>query len=277
MLELPEANVVAEQINKVLQGKRIQNVNTNKSPHKFAWFYGDPQNYQKLLSDKVIEKAAPCGGMIEISAGDARILLGDGVGLRYYDAGEKLPAKHQLQIEFDDLSSLVGSVQMYGGLWAFPEGQFDNPYYQAGKQKISPLNKLFDDDYFYSIVEDTKPKLKSLSAKAFLATEQRIPGLGNGVLQDILWAARIHPKRKMATLSEEELHHMFKALKTMLAEITAKGGRDTERDLYGCPGGYKTIASKNTVDKPCPTCGTLIKKAAFLGGRIYYCGGCQRL
>ncbi|HBE80657.1 MAG TPA: endonuclease VIII [Firmicutes bacterium] len=277
MLELPEANVIAQQVNKSLQGKRISNVNANCSPHKFAWFYGEPRNYYQLLAEKVIEKAIPCGGMIEISAGDARILLGDGVGLRYYGAGEELPVKHQLQIEFDDLSSLVGSVQMYGGLWAFPEGQFDNPYYQAGKQKISPLSEQFDFDYFGSLLEDGKPKLKSLSAKAFLATEQRIPGLGNGVLQDILWAARIHPKRKMATLSEEELHHMFKALKTVLAEMTANGGRDTERDLYGCPGGYKTIASKNTVDKPCPTCGTLIKKEAFLGGSIYYCGGCQRL
>jgi formamidopyrimidine-DNA glycosylase len=43
-----------------------------------------------------------------------------------------------------------------------------------------------------------------LSAKAFLATEQRIPGLGNGVLQDILFTAGIHPKRKMAAISEEE-------------------------------------------------------------------------
>ena len=277
MLELPEATVVSEQINKTIQDKRIMNVNTNHSPHKFAWFYGDPQNYHKLLTEKLIEGATACGGMVEISAGDARILLGDGVGLRYYAAGEKLPDKHQLQIEFDDFSSLVGSVQMYGGLWAFPDGRFDNPYYQLAKQKISPLNEQFDYVYFCSLLENEKLKAKSLSAKAFLATEQRIPGLGNGVLQDILWTARIHPKRKMASLSEEELNNMFKAVKSVLSEMTASGGRDTEKDLYGCPGGYKTILSKNTVDKPCPVCGTVIRKEAFLGGSIYYCGGCQRL
>ncbi len=277
MLELPEATVVSEQINKTIQDKRIMNVNTNHSPHKFAWFYGDTQNYHKLLTEKLIEGATACGGMVEISAGDARILLGDGVGLRYYAAGEKLPDKHQLQIEFDDFSSLVGSVQMYGGLWAFPDGRFDNPYYQLAKQKISPLNEQFDYVYFCSLLENEKLKAKSLSAKAFLATEQRIPGLGNGVLQDILWTARIHPKRKMASLSEEELNNMFKAVKSVLSEMTASGGRDTEKDLYGCPGGYKTILSKNTVDKPCPVCGTVIRKEAFLGGSIYYCGGCQRL
>jgi formamidopyrimidine-DNA glycosylase len=277
MLELPEATVVSDQINKIIHDKRILNVAVNHSPHKFAWFYGDPQNYHKLLTEKVVEGATACGGMVEISAGDARILLGDGVGLRYYAPGEKLPEKHQLQIEFDDFSSLVGSVQMYGGLWAFPEGQFENPYYQLAKQKFSPLTGQFDETYFCSLRENEKPKLKSLSAKAFLATEQRIPGLGNGVLQDILWTARIHPKRKMISLSEEELHNMFKAIKSVLSEMTANGGRDTERDLYGCPGGYQTILSKNTVDKPCPVCGTIIKKEAFLGGSIYYCGGCQGL
>ncbi len=54
-------------------------------------------------------------------------------------------------------------------------------------------------------------------------------------------------------------------------------GRDTERDLFGNLGGYKTIMSKNTVDKPCPICNTTIKKEAYLGGSIYYCTSCQKL
>jgi len=164
---------------------------------------------------------------------------------------------------------------MYGGLWAFPSGQFDNPYYLIAKQKPSPLTDRFDYSHFETLLEGEK--LESLSAKAFLATEQRIPGLGNGVLQDILWVARIHPKRKVATLSDQELRGLFRSVKSVLHEMAERGGRDTERDLYGCPGGYKTVLSKNTVDMPCPSCGTIIKKAAYLGGSIYYCEGCQSL
>jgi formamidopyrimidine-DNA glycosylase len=58
--------------------------------------------------------------------------------------------------------------------------------------------------------------------------------------------------------------------------MTEQGGRDTERDLFGCFGGYKTILSKNTVDTPCLVCGTVIKKEPFMGGSIYYCPGCQK-
>jgi hypothetical protein len=42
--------------------------------------------------------------------------------------------------------------------------------------------------------------------------------------------------------------------------MATQGGRDTELNLFGCPGRYKTILSKNTVNKPCPICRTAIKK-----------------
>jgi formamidopyrimidine-DNA glycosylase len=70
---------------------------------------------------------------------------------------------------------------------------------------------------------------------------------------------------------------MYRALKSVLKKMTDQGGRDTERDLFGCPGGYQTILSKNTVGKACPECGSIIKKEAYLGGSIYVCIGCQKI
>jgi formamidopyrimidine-DNA glycosylase len=117
--------------------------------------------------------------------------------------------------------------------------------------------------------------MEKLSAKAFLATEQRIPGVGNGVLQDILYNAGVHPKRKLSTMTKEDEDKLFSSIKNTLSDMINKGGRDTEKDLYGKSGGYQTKVSKNTVDKPCPVCKSVIKKEAYLGGSIYYCEGCQ--
>ena len=64
---------------------------------------------------------------------------------------------------------------------------------------------------------------------------------------------------------------MYKAVKDVLAEMVAQGGRDTERDLFWQYGGYRTVLSRNTVNTPCPVCGSLIEKAAYLGGSIYWC------
>jgi formamidopyrimidine-DNA glycosylase len=274
VIELPEAAVLAKQINEAVTGKKIKNVIAAQTPHKLAWYFGDPQEYKSLLTGKVISGATSYGGQVEITAGKAKLLFSDGVNLRYYNEGEKLPDKHQLLLEFDDGSSLVGWVQMYGGLSAFPEGENDNKYYLVAKERPSPLSDDFDEDYFKSLFDESIAKL---SLKAFLATEQRIPGLGNGVLQDILFNAKMHPKKKTGTLSAADKKVLFDSIKNTLSEMTAKGGRDTENDFSGKPGEYKTKLSKNTVGQSCLICGALIQKESYLGGSIYYCANCQRI
>jgi len=52
-------------------------------------------------------------------------------------------------------------------------------------------------------------EVQKLSLKALLATEQRIPDFGNGVLQDILFSAKMHPKKKVGTLSEKDKEVLF--------------------------------------------------------------------
>jgi formamidopyrimidine-DNA glycosylase len=273
MIEIPEAQILARQINERLKGRKIERTTANKSPHKFAWYHGDPENYHEVLKGKVITEAVSYGGLLEIKAGDASILLGDGVNLKYNAQDEKLPEKHQLLIEFDDSSALIASVQMYGGLWCFREGDFESPYFSVAKDKPSPLSGAFDSRYFEMLI--TSPGAEKLSAKALLAAEQRIPGLGNGVLQDILFNAGIHPKKKVKDFTGEDADKLYDSIKYTLSGMVSLGGRDTEKDLFGHSGGYITRLSRNTSGKPCPVCGSPIIKEAYMGGSVYYCSRCQ--
>lgn len=272
MLEIPEAHTLARQLNETLAGKMIVRAIADASPHKFAFYYGDPAEYPALLAGKTIRSARALAGQVEIDAGEAALLFSDGVNARFFAAGEALPAKHQLMLGFDDGSALVCTVQMYGGLWAYPAGANDNIYYLAAKNKISPLLDAFDAAYFAQLLGAAKP---NLSLKAFLATEQRIPGLGNGVLQDILLNARLHPKMKLAALSGEDKQRLLKSVKETLAQMAALGGRDTEKDLFGRGGGYRTRMSNNTLSTGCPECGGAVVKEAYMGGNVYYCPVCQ--
>lgn len=273
MIELPEAAVLAKQINQTLTGKRIKQVIANQSPHKFAWYSGDPARYNDRLAGKSLRSAEAFGGHLEIRADDMLLVIS--TPIRCHAPGEKLPGKHQLLVAFEDASAISCTVQMWGALACFGENEKSSiPDYLISREKPSPLSNEFDRHYFDSLFDESTGKL---SAKAFLATEQRIPGLGNGVLQDILWAAKIHPKRKMAALSSKEISQMYRAVKSVLGKMTRQGGRDTELDLFGCPGGYRTTLSKNTVGKPCPACGTIIAREAYLGGAIYFCEGCQKI
>ena len=275
MIEIPEAENLSRELTETVSGKRIAEVIAGLSPHKFAWYYGDPRDYGALLRGKTIDTAVAHGGMVEMRVSDAVALFSDGVVLRFHARDEQRSLKHQLLIEFEDATAISASIKMYGGLWCFKEGEFQNPYYDAARCKPSPLSDEFDRAYFDRLI--TSSEVQKLSVKAFLATEQRIPGLGNGVLQDILYKARVHPKRRIGTLTDGEREALFHSVKSTLKEMTAQGGRDTARDLFGRPGGYRTTLNQTAVNKPCPVCGGTIVKQSYMGGSIYFCDGCQRM
>lgn len=274
MLELPESHVISRQMREVLQGKTITHVEANHSPHGFAWYHGDPSQYPHMLIGKCVMDVQPNAGQIELFLEDFRLMLHDGVNVRYLEAGEKQPLKHQLYVAFEDTSAFYCTVQMYGGMMAFPAGTYENFYYSVAKEKPTPYTQAFTPLYFESILKDAKP---TISVKALLATEQRIPGLGNGCLQDILFYAQIHPQAKLRDLLDEKIEALYGSVKTTLSGMREHGGRNTEKDFYGNPGGYPCVLSSKTLAYPCPRCGGAIARKAFLGGNIYFCAACQPL
>ncbi len=274
MLEIPESKTIGLQANETLVGRTITEVVNATSPHKFAFFSGDPTAYGALLVGRTVMSARGHGMFVDVCLdGDAAITIGDGTNMRYYAPHDPHPAKHQLLVGLDDGSCLAFTVAMYGSICAY-RGALDNKYHRGSLGSLSPLDDAFDEQRFENLFRSTT---KDLSMKALLATEQRIPGLGNGVLQDILFNAGIHPKRKKSTLSDFQKGELFHCLKVTLRSMTDRGGRDTERDLFGQAGGYATLLSKNTVANPCPRCGGAIAKEAYLGGAVYYCPVCQPL
>ena len=276
MIEIPEALTLSTQINNAISGKQIINVVAEHTPHKFAWFYGDPQKYSDKLVGKTIRKSCSWGGMVEIKVDDAKIIICDGVAFRYLKPGTKPPSKHQLLLELEDSSLITASVQMYGGMWCFKEDEkYENPYFWGAREKPLVLSNDFSEGYFDQLM--SSESVQKLSTKAFLATDQRIPGLGNGVLQDILWKTKIHPKRKISSLKDNEKETLFFNVKDVISDMIKAGGRDTEKDLFGNYGGYKTMMSKKNIGNPCIACGGTIKKENYLGGSIYYCENCQSL
>ena len=274
MIEIPESLVIARQLNETVKGKRILEVEAAHTPHSFAWYSGEPKRYSEIMEGREVGAAVGIGSMIEIPLGNYSFIVGDGANLRYLTAEEKLPERYQTRITFEDESHLVCTVQMYGAMFLVEPDQYDNPYYLVAKEKPLPNTDDFTYRYFRSLFDEVSG---SLSMKEFLATKQRIPGLGNGVLQDILLEAGLHPKRKIGTLTEAQRKRIYDVVIGTLDKMTIEGGRDTEKNLFGMPGGYQTKLSKKTVGKPCPYCGSLIQKANYLGGTVYFCPMCQEM
>lgn len=274
MIELPEAINLAKQMRETVRGKTVSAVYPPSSPHKFCWFNHEPEEYQAFLAGHTVTGAAGFGifSELEFDSG-VRLCFNDGVNPRFIRKEEVRPKKYQLLLEFTDGSAIAFTVAMYGSI-SCHSGDYDNEYYRKSIESISPLTEEFVEGYFNELLASVKP---AMSVKAFLATEQRIPGLGNGCLQNILFQAGIHPKRKVSSLSDCEKNALWKQVKTVLQTMTEQGGRDTEKDLFGNPGGYQTLMSKNTLASGCPACGGEIVKETYLGGAVYYCPSCQKM
>ncbi|MBN2259462.1 MAG: endonuclease VIII [Clostridiales bacterium] len=274
MIEIPESTCLSKQLNEILNEKTVVEAISMKNPHRFAFTHGDPTAYPELLIGKRFRVAEGHGSWIVMDFGDVELMVSEGTRLFYSSEFTELPSKHQLLIKFDDNSYLSASIQLYGGLICAVKEDYDEEYYRNSLEKPFVLDDAFDENYFRSLLTEGNRKK---SAKAFLATEQRFPGLGNGVLQDILFNAGIHPKTIMGNLAEKQIEGVFRAIKATISEMIALGGRDTERNLFGAKGGYVTKMSKHTVGEPCPVCGNPIEKAHYMGGSVYFCRTCQPL
>lgn len=273
MIELPEAAALAAQAGTLLSGRTVVGAEAQHTPHTFTWYFGEPAGYGALLGGRSILGARAWAGHLELVLDDdVLVVLSEGATPRLLAAGARVPDRHQLRLDLDDGSTVVVTVAMYGGIQAFHDGENDNRYYLLAREAPSPLADGFDAGALL-----TADGVGRLSAKALLATEQRVPGLGNGVLQDILWTAGVHPRRKVAELDDDARRAVVAAVPAVLRTMAAAGGRDTERDLLGRPGGYATVLSRRTLEHPCPRCGGRVVKEQYLGGAVYLCPACQPL
>lgn len=271
MIELPEALNLAKQLQSGLVNRKVSAVLPPTKRHKYCFFSKEPTLYQDdLLNAKVVD-AEGFGIFVDLVFDNGlRLSINDGIHCRLHIDSQ--PEEYQLLIQFDGGRNLAFTVGMYGSL-LLHDDNFDNTYYKASRSAVSLFKDEMTDHFFNTLAASSQ----SLSAKAFLATEQRFPGIGNGMIQDILYEAGIHPKRKVMALSESEKRNLLNAVQRVAADMINLGGRNTEKDIYGMPGLYSSKMSKNTVGKPCDICSTLIMKESYMGGSVYYCPNCQKL
>ncbi len=275
MIELPEAVTIARQMDQELKGKRIAAIVRGSSPHKFAFYTRPGAAYQWILKGSTLGDSREHGNAILTAVGADHYLVLGGGGERiiFHPNAETLPKKHQLLLQFEDDTYLTVTVSGWGNVMLLqPSELAGHPH--VGERRISPISDAYTFAHFQGLFADLKVEDKR-SVKYFAISGPGIWGVGNGCLQDILFRAKIHPRRRALDLNAQERQALHAAAREMLTEAAALGGRDCERDLYNQPGGYQRILHSKMVGEPCPECQTPIEKMRYLGGASYFCPACQ--
>ena len=117
--------------------------------------------------------------------------------------------------------------------------------------------------------------------KPLILDQKVVAGIGNIYADEILFDARLHPRRKANTLTGEEWAALHAAIRKNLAAGVEHRGTTVRlyRDVLNRPGehqNYLRVFEKH--GEPCPEgCGGQVVRESVGGRPTHYCPGCQML
>ncbi|SEE11952.1 DNA-(apurinic or apyrimidinic site) lyase /Formamidopyrimidine-DNA glycosylase [Streptomyces sp. 2231.1] len=131
-----------------------------------------------------------------------------------------------------------------------------------------PLADDFDEARFAALLKDERRQLKGA-----LRDQSLIAGVGNAYSDEILHAAKMSPFKLAVSLTPDETHHLYEALRTTLTEAV-------ERSRGVAAGRLKAekksgLRVHGRTGEPCPVCGDTIREVSFSDSSLQYCPTCQ--
>jgi formamidopyrimidine-DNA glycosylase len=128
---------------------------------------------------------------------------------------------------------------------------------------------------------------RAVDLKAFLSDQRVIAGLGNIYVCEVLFCAKLSPKRPAASLATKagrptaRASHLAEAIRTVLKAAIAAGGSSLRdyRHADGELGEFQhTFAVYGREGLPCTRtgCGGTIRRIVQAGRSTFFCPKCQR-
>jgi formamidopyrimidine-DNA glycosylase len=108
--------------------------------------------------------------------------------------------------------------------------------------------------------------------RVFINDHTILNSIGNAYADEILFAAGIHPKTIVASLSSEDLRKLHTAITDVMAEgITAVA--QANQPIHVKVRDHMKV--RNRKGLPCPKCGTTIRREGVRGYDVFFCPTCQ--
>lgn len=130
------------------------------------------------------------------------------------------------------------------------------------------------------LIADLEENLKktSRSIKAVLLDQRIVAGIGNIYADEILFSAKIHPGRKAADLTREDVNRLHRSILQVMSEAVHSGGTTirTYANAFGLEGSYQNkLKVYGRTKEACSNCGHLIEKIKIAQRGTHYCPHCQ--
>ncbi len=277
-VESPEAKILAEQMDNELRGKRIKSWSSKDCERlqKIGMMNKDLSIFDQLVDGKIVSVRSR-GNVIHVKLDNGmNLVLGPEYGgeIFFHKDEKAVPKKFHLEVVFRDGTALTVRLTSMGVIQALKDNELTSSYVfkrDFDAEKLSPTDEEFTLERFSKYLAEKNKMLKAV----LVGKDAVIVGLSNSAFQDIIYRAKLHPKRKASELSAEEMERLYDSIKLMLKERLRLKGKDNFCDFYGNQGGYTPAMGPNMKQQTCPECGTPIEKLSHGGGHVYLCPTCQ--
>jgi formamidopyrimidine-DNA glycosylase len=269
--ELPEVETIRRQLAPHVNGRTIADARI--LDHR--WTRPDaPGPVEAELRGAVVEELGRAGKYLVWSLSGDRYLLQHlrMTGTLLYDAPAP-PPHARVMLDFDDGHRLVYVDPRRFGTGHLVHGASARDEYLGTRIGIEPLTPGFTAEHLRRLARG-----RSAPVKAFLLDQRRIAGVGNIYADEALFRARVHPLRPAGRLTGGDWARVRDGIEEALsAGIEAKGASiDDFRHVDGARGSFQDLfLVHRRAGRPCPRCGTTIRKIVVGGRGTYVCERCQ--
>jgi formamidopyrimidine-DNA glycosylase len=137
-----------------------------------------------------------------------------------------------------------------------------------------PMDPAFSLDDAVAAIRRRRTELKRA-----LLDQTAVSGIGNIYADEALWRAKLHGARPTEKLTRAQGRTVLTAAAEVMDEALAQGGTSFDAlyvNVNGASGYFdRSLAAYGQADRPCPRCGTPIRRESFMNRSSFSCPRCQ--
>ncbi len=259
MPEIPDVETYKRYFNKTSLHQRIRRVHV-ESPS--ILFETSPQGLGHALKHKSFQSTDSHGKYLFAAIEDDKWLVmhfGMTGEIKYFQHQKDMPKYTRFLITFENGCHLAYVAPRKLGR----VGLVDTPQSLITGQHLGPDALEITGEQFHEQAMKRRGNVKS-----WLMAQSSIAGIGNVYSDEILFHARIHPKRSVSDLDEATVQRLYKAMQSVL-----KAAIDAGADPDEMPSSF--LLPHRNKGAHCPVCGTRIATVKASGRTAWYCPKCQ--
>jgi formamidopyrimidine-DNA glycosylase len=279
MPELPEVEVVRRGLEQHAVGRTVAEVEP-RHPRAIRRHLGGPIDFADRLRGRRFEAARRRGKYLwlPLADGDDALLAHLGMSGQLLVVPAETPDERHLRvrIRFDDDGPELRFVDQrtFGGLALSSEAWGGVPL-ELAHVAADPLEAGFDDTAFLTAL-----RRRHTGLKRALLDQTLVSGIGNIYADEALWRARLHYARASEGVNRPEATRLLAAVRAVFVDALGAGGTSFDAlyvDVNGQSGYFdRSLAVYGQEGRPCPRCGTAIRRESFMNRSSYLCPTCQR-